>query len=493
VTVRRRLVWTAVVLAVLLPPLFLGAYAATTRWLLSGPKLRALINGSPRSFVIDWDEATSSWPGRVRIHNLRLRGSDPNVEWTVRLENAELRYSVLALLRRTFLCERLDGTGLAFALRGKIDPKDVKSIDVSLLPPIPGFPDPPLRTPEENSRIESHPWLVDVRYVAIDRFEDIWVNALHYVGPARVAGGFLLRPTHLARIGPATLRFDGGALRIGGASEGLTLVGSLATESLPFEPLQAPGREALKEFTTDLKVDAKAEHLETVTDFIRFPEGVRLAGNGPTIRASLSMREGVASGHVSLVVRGGVAQTRSYRLRGDLVAEVPFKKWDLVGPLTVDVSGTHVALTDIHASGAEEARGWWGKFDVPSGKVGAKASAHVEARCRDGRPLLALFGVELPAWTNALSKLEDFTATAEVAATPGTIRVKDLAASGGNFQIHGQFAHDGKAARGEFLIESGILIVGVEVAPTGTTVRPLFAKQWYANLQKQRTAQNGGA
>ena len=110
-TVRRRLLWTAVVLAVLLPPLFLGAYAATTRWLLSGPKLRALINGSPRSFMIDWDEATSSWPGRVRIHNLRLRGSDPNVQWTVRLENAELRYSVPALLRRTFRCERLERFG----------------------------------------------------------------------------------------------------------------------------------------------------------------------------------------------------------------------------------------------------------------------------------------------------------------------------------------------------------------------------------------------
>ena len=489
---RRRAAIAAIAVLAALPFLFLGVYAVATRSLLRGPRLRAIINAHPDSFTIDWDEATSPWPGRVRIRNLRLRGSDLNVQWTVRLENAELRYSVLALLQRTFRCEDLGGSGLAFALRGKIDPKDLKKVDVSLLPPIPGFPDPPLREPEGEFHVEPHPWLVVVERVAIDRFEDIWVNALHYEGPARVDGGFLLRPMHLARIGPAIVRFDGGALRIGRASEGLTLQGSLATTSMPFDPLQAPGAEALKEFTTDLKVDAKAERLETVTDFIKFPEGVRLEGHGPAISATLAMREGVASGHVSLTVRGGIAQTRSYRLRGDLVAEVPFKNWDLIGPLTVDVSGTHVALTDVHASGPEEERGWWGTFEVPSGKVGAKASARVEARCRDARPLLALFGVKMPGWTDALLKLDDFGAKADVTAAPGTIRVKDLTAAGGNFEVQGQFVQDGKAARGEFLIESGILILGVEITPTGTTLRPLFAKQWYANLQKQRAA-GGGA
>ena len=488
---RRPALWAILVLAAS-PFFFLGAYAAATRWLLGGPKLRALINGKPQSFTIDWDEARSSWPGRVRIRNLRLRGSDPNVEWTVTLENAELRYSLLPLLRRTFQCDQLLGSGLAFALRSKIDPSKVKKVDVALLPPIPGFSDPPLKSPDQQFHLEPNPWKVDVRNVAIERFEDIWVNALRYQGPARVQGGFFLRPTHLVRIDSGLVRFDGGALRIGKAAEGLTITGSLATATKPFEPIQNPMPEGLRQFTTDLKIEAAAAHLETITDFIHFPEGVRLEGNGPSVHVDVAMREGIAAGKATVSVHGGIAQTRSYRLRGDLNLEVPFGNWNLMGPLTVDVSGTHGALTDVHASGPTEARGWWGRFEVPTGKVGAAADARVEVKCRDARPLLALFGVELPGWTKGLIELDDFSATARVSATPGTIRVRDLQGSGGNFKVQGRFAHDGKVAEGAFLIESGILVIGVEITPAATKLRPLFAKQWYEGLQKTPAPASGG-
>ena len=489
--VRRSPLWAILVLAAS-PLFFLGAYAAATRWLLTGPKLRALINAKPQNFSIDWDEARSSWPGRVRIRNLRLRGSDPNVEWSVTLENADLRYSLLPLLRRTFQCDRLVGSGLAFALRSKIEPGRVKKVDTALLPPIPGFSDPPLKSPDQEFFIEPNPWKIDVRSVAIDRFEDIWVNALHYQGPARVQGGFFLRPMHLVRVDAALVRFDGGALRIGKAAEGLTITGTLATMTKPFEPLQNPMPEGLRQFTTDVKLDAAAEHLETITDFIRFPEGVRLEGNGPSARVDLALRDGIAAGKATLSVHGGIAQTRSYRLRGDLSLEVPIRKWNLMGPLSADISGARAALTDVHASGPAEARGWWGRFEVPSGKVGTAAEGRIEAKCRDARPLLALLGVELPGWTKGLLELDDFSATAQVSATPGTIRVRDLQASGGNFKVQGQFAHDGKVPEGAFLIESGILVIGIEVTPTATKVRPLFARQWYEKLQKSDAPANGG-
>jgi hypothetical protein len=47
--------------------------------------------------------------------------------------------------------------------------------------------------------------------------------------------------------------------------------------------------------------------------------------------------------------------------------------------------------------------------------------------------------------------------------------------------------------RGAFLIESGILVVGVEIAPPQKTkVRPFFAKQWYEKLPKSpATPANG--
>jgi hypothetical protein len=470
------------------PVLLFAAYFPVTRWLLSGPKLRAIINAHPESFRIDWDDAASPWPGRVRLKNLRLRGSDPNVQWSIDLAQADLDYSILALARRTFRCTRLDGSGLAFALRTRIEPDRVKTTDVRSLPPIPGFSDPPLREPGAEFRLEPNPFHIDVRAVSIDRVESLWVNRFRYQGPARVKGGFYLWPTRLARIDDAVLQWDGGALTVGRAPDRASLSGKLAVSSRAFEPINAPMPQALREFRLRLDLDLATDALRAVEEYVRFPEGVRLEGHGPSVSVALASEEGVANGKVTLAVRGGAATTRTYRLTGDVDAEIPVRRWNLVGPLSFDASGARVKFAHVHASGREEAREWWGSFEAPEGRIGAKASGRIEARCRDARPLLALLNVDLPGWTKGLLKLDDFAAKATVAAAPGAIRMRGLEAQGGNFTVKGQYVHDGGTNDGAFLIESGILVVGVEVNPRGAKIRPLFAKQWYAKVLREGAA-----
>ncbi len=485
--VRRLAVWGLAVL-VGAPLVLFAASFPLTRWLLSGPTLRAIINAHPESFRIDWDEAVSPWPGRVRLTNLRLRGSDPNVQWAIDLARADLDYSIPALLHRTFRCTRLDGSGLAFALRTKIEPDRVPTTDVRSLPPIPGFSDPPLKEPSAKFRLETNPFHVDVRGVSIDRVESLWVDRVRYRGPGRVRGGFYLWPTRLARIDDARLEWDGGSRRVGGAPDRATLSGKLAVSSRAFEPINAPMPEALREFRLRLDLDLAAETLHAVEELIRFPEGVRLEGNGPAVSVALASEEGVANGKVTISIRGGAARTRTYRLTGDLDASVPIRRWSLVGPVSFDASGARVALSHVHATGAEEAREWWGNFEAPEAKIGRAAAGRVEARCRDARPLLALLNVALPGWTKGLLRLDDFRAAAAVSAAPGAIRLRGLEASGGNFRVQGQYAHDGNANDGAFLFESGILIVGVEIGPTGAKLRPLFAKQWYAKVLREGAA-----
>lgn len=481
----RRLAIGLLALVLLLPLGLYAAYFPLTRWLLSGPRLRAIINAHPESFRIDWDEAISPRPGHVRLHNLTLRGSDPNVQWAIELEEAELDYSIPALLHRTFRCTRLVGSGLSFALRSKLEPDEVKTADVRLLPPIPGFSDPPLKEPGAEFRLEPNPFHIDVRGVSIDRAESLWVNQLHYRGPARVSGGFYLWPTRLARIDGAVLQWDGGALTVGKSPDRVALSGRLAASSNAFEPVHAPMPRALREFRVKLDVDLSTEGLHAIEEYVRFPEGVRLEGNGPKATVSLAAEEGIANGKVALAVRGGAARTRTYRLTGDLDATVPIRRWDLTGPVSFDASGIRVALVHVHATGTEEAREWWGTFEAPAAKIGTVASGRIEAHCRDARPLLALLNVDLPGWTKGLVKLDDLRAAADVSAAPGEIRLSGLEATGEKFKVQGQYAHDGKTNDGAFLFEQGILIVGVEIGPTGAKLRPLFAKQWYAKVMKE--------
>jgi len=86
-------------------------------------------------------------------------------------------------------------------------------------------------------------------------------------------------------------------------------------------------------------------------------------------------------------------------------------------------------------------------------------------------------------------KLDNFSATANFASAPETLRVTDLDAKGGNFHILGQFAQDGTAGNGAFLIRSGILLLGIVVVPPKPArVRLLLARQWYEKLVKPPAA-----
>ncbi|HEY1434002.1 MAG TPA: hypothetical protein VGG65_01425, partial [Thermoanaerobaculia bacterium] len=253
-TGRRKALWAALILLV---AAIVGVYASlplVVRKLLTGPKLRVLINARPQDFFIDWEEASSPRLGHVTIRNLTLRGSDPNVQWFARVERIEFEYSLLALLRRTFQARDVRGSGLSFALRSKL-PGGSTVPDAALLPPIPGFSDPPLKSPDDHFFVEPKPWLVDLRNVAIDQFNDIWVNQLRYQGPARVQGGLQLRPLQMVRIEAAAISLGGGQLRIGDAPGGLGLSGSIVVSSRPFEPLRVPLPELPGVLTADLKLD----------------------------------------------------------------------------------------------------------------------------------------------------------------------------------------------------------------------------------------------
>ena len=153
------------------------------------------------------------------MKNLRIRGSDPNVQWIVILPEATLRYSLMPLLRRSFIVTQLRPTSIQFRLRQKLSPGKFTEAQAKQLPPIPGFSDPPLRAEAEKlPEPRSNPFTFEVRDVATDVFDDIWVDSFRYRGPSKLRGRFRLKPGYRAQIGPASVDFGGGALEVAGWS-----------------------------------------------------------------------------------------------------------------------------------------------------------------------------------------------------------------------------------------------------------------------------------
>jgi hypothetical protein len=473
-----RILMIAIAIVILAPFFVLGAYIAAARWLLTGPKLRALINAQPDMMMIDWAEAVSRFPGRVSLKNVSVRGSDPYVQWIVRMDSADVEISIPALMSKTLRFTSLRASGISFHLRSKVPADAAKSLDMSVIPPIPGFPDPPVRLPGKTfPPADPRALLLDMRAVFLDHLEDIWIDAYRYQGPARAEGSFQLRPLQFAQIGPAKLVFNGGEARIGKAEAGFTLDGTVVLKSDGFAPLDMLGNKVFAVTSGDVKLETgfKIQALAPLFPDIRS----RLQGGSGKATIAATIVHGVTKANVAIAVQDAVVQLDLYKLQGNADIRAAIPRINLLGG-PIDVSGSRVILADVRVFGSTDPRRWSGRFDVRSGKVDVTTTATVEAKTQDARPLLAVLGVALPPWTKDLVDLKDFSGGARASVGPSAIRIQGFEARGGDFHIQGHYVREKAKTDGAFLIESGILSVGVELDGKKAKVRPLFAKQWFA-------------
>jgi len=471
--------WLLVVAAAVLALAFAG-YAAAARWLLSGPRLRAWINTSPQTTMLDWDEAVSRWPGTVRLKNLRIRGSDQNVEWIIRLAEARADYSIVALLSRTFKVSRVQGSGLSFHLRQKLDPKDPTNPPVSVLPPIPGFADPPLRSPEEPpvSAEEGNPWTIQISGIAIEQFEEIWFDAYRFEGGARLRGEFLLRPGQRARVGPAVIEFQKGSLNLGREALISEVAGRLQATIAEWDPRRVQGDAVWRNVSAEVDVHGPDPSLEFLNYYFRHAREPRFAKGRGVVSLGASIEHGEASGRALLAARGASARQSGVDLTGNLRAALRISKWDLVSG-EMDLSGSSLQLSDVTASGTGDSRDWWARLDLPQARLRKGLEAKVKIECRDARPLLAVLKAGVPSWAQGLVSLDGLTAEAQVAMSRPRTRVHELEARGGKYHILGEYERRGEDERGVFLIESNLLRVGVKTLGGQASVELFGPRGWY--------------
>lgn len=468
--VARRVLVGIVALAVV----FFVGYAAAAKWLLSGPRLRALINTTPETSWIEYDSAVSIWPGIVRLKNIRIRGSDQNVQWIVRIAEARAEYAVGALFARTFRVTRLTGSGLSFRLREKIAPDKT----VSNLPPIEGFSDPPLRKTGPETPPPEDPWTVEVGAISLNDFEEIWFDAYRFQGEARLRGQFHLRPGQQARVGPAEIEFQSGKLALAGRPVVANLAGRLGASIAEWDPRLLQGDAVWRNASAQIDLHGPVQGLEFLNVILEHSEEPRFAGGRGVLSIKGEVERGIATGRAHLAVGKTQARFAKVDLTGHLRAAVRVVRWDLEGN-ALEFSGSRVELTDVAAAGTVDSRDWWGKLDFPEARWEKSLRAKVKLECRDARPMLAALGVALPRWTGSLATLEGLTASANLALATTRTDVRELEARGGKYRILGNYVRLGSEERGVFLIEGGVLRVGVRVGDGPPRLRLFGPRSWF--------------
>jgi hypothetical protein len=480
----RRLAIGLAAALVILYLLYLGvAYS-----FLSTGRLRSLVNKTPDRTSIEYQSATSFWPGRARVRNFRIRDRDLEAEWAFELEDARISFSVLGLLRRSLHVTSLSGSGATFRARNRLTPREVTDpARLALLPPIPGFPDPPRLDPGERKPPPTgKEWTIRVDDVEVDPLREIWVNGYRYVGDGRLTGAFFLQPKIHAQVVRGELTTEGGTLSTGKDSLAEDVKARVQGRVDPWDPREFPGSRMLRFVSGEAEVTARLPDMDLVNQLLGDLAGTRFDRGGGALAVRGKVERGVAQGSVDLDAPRLALRIVDVAFRGRLAARANFSGLDLLkgGAL---LTGGYLNLTDATVSGAGDgASPWWMKVNFLPGRLrperGVLLTGAVSARARDGRPFLALVK-GLPGWLARRFDVNGLAGRARIRLGKSLVDVERLTARAGDFRIDGEYRARGASRSGTFLVDAGLISVGIGINGGKTELDVLGPRRWF----RQRT------
>ena len=461
------------------------AWFASIHLIVSSRQLRNWVNTDPEELLLDYESGTSWVPGILRLRGLTMRGSDENVQWWFRMEKAKISISLFDLLRKRFHATSVRASGLVFRLREKEEKKELSSPHLARVPKISGFTDPPLKMearqpPPPPAEARKRYWTVLVEDLAADPTPEIWIELYRFTGHARVTGSFSLRPHVQAWVGPAAVRFVSGAVTLGEKEPLLTSATGLGTCVIePYDPERVRGSHVWPHISGRMQMDGGLTNLAFFNYFLRDSKEPRLTSGAGRASANIGFDHGIGRGEARFEAHGVTAQYSKGALSGHADGKLAVARWDMERDV-LDISGSRIDLTDIATSAtAHNERDWWGHFQFASGQLRGGLTASTVIEARDARPLYTLFRANLPGWAQGILRLNGIRATARVRLGSDLIEVRGLDAQGGNFHIAGEYEEKKNREKGAFLVETGLLAVGLEIDSPASRLHLLGARKWF--------------
>jgi hypothetical protein len=229
---------------------------------------RNVISADPNMIVVDYSTAYSWWPGRIHAEGLSIRGRDSHVEWILRLDRCDLRVSFVDLARRKFHAEHVRADGVSMRVRLRADV--VTPETMAALPPVPGFPDPPLKDVGPPSPpltdADYDLWTIELDDVVAEHVREVWVETMRYAGDLEIHGRWFFRPVRWLEVGPAVV--DVHTLDVGHGmleSWGSGITGRLAVTVHPLDLQTVDGGAMVHFISVDGDLSGTA-HLATALD-----------------------------------------------------------------------------------------------------------------------------------------------------------------------------------------------------------------------------------
>ena len=492
----RRRISSVVAGAVALAGGLLVVYVIAANLLIGTRLLRALINKGPDEFSIEYSSAYSLLPGRVRVEDLRIRDRGLATEWVIALEKGRGSIRLLDLIRGRFHTTRIRGNGLTIRVRSRLTPEQATPVLLAFLPPIAGYPDPPLREPGERPRLPTgREWTIRLDDVVVEPVKEIWVNEYHYTGDATLTGGMLLHPRLRFETFPTALAVRSGTLSLREEPLAASVQARLDGVIHPYDLRERSGAAVLKALTGAGRGTGRIESLHFLNGLLHTPPTLSLEGGTGTLAAELSLDNGFGKGALDFSAQGVRAMMPATAMTGEAEGRLLLGRLDL-GSGLADFAGSRLEVRKVLVKrGNETPWPWWGILEVPTARLRTGPprvlDAHVGLRAQNAQPLYRLLNAKLPPWAEWLLKMEGVTATADVTLARSSKDVKSLEAQGGAFHILGRYHHAKGSHDGAFLIDAGPLAVGIGLTGGSSEIVLATPRVWFRDQMAPRAARLG--
>ena len=319
---RRRKILPIVLIALAL--LFLVAYPVLANALLRFGGVQLAFKDTDQ-VAVDFRSAWTFWPGRVHVEDVRITMQDRNVQFALQIAQADVTIDLLALTRRTFHATKVRGSGVSFRFRHRIEHEMLELPFVAALPPIPEFPDPPLREfgppPPRLDDEHYNLWTVHIEDVDV-LVSELWTHMMRYEGDAHVVGDFRLKPARRLWVGPAELELRGGSLTSGPYEVLGDVRGKLFCKVDDFDVEPVQGMEPFRFISAHLQLAASVASLNVVNFLSEPSPAFDLQDGSGLVDVDLAIDHGVFTPKSRLSYRTGHVGVRNDKLPFRLDGEI---------------------------------------------------------------------------------------------------------------------------------------------------------------------------
>jgi hypothetical protein len=460
-------------------------YLVAANGLLVSGAIQRAANTSPQDLEMGWRSAYSLWPCRVHVAGFRLRTQDPNIQFRLAIENAQVDVDLGGLLHRKFHAPHVRAEGVSYRLLTKVESVAGRELRLAAFPPLEGFSRPALRSTAP-SKPASAAEVAELWRVELDDVDatltELWFLEYRYEGSGHVHGAFALAPLQSLRVGPALLELDGGALEAGTHTLSSPFRAHAEVTISPVDLPSSPGLRVLRTLAASIQFDDAFQDL-AAADLYR--EGLRVRSSG-RLAGDIHVVDGrlMPGSSLEAWVPDADIQLGGYRLTGETQmrlsmsddTKTPTAHGTLKGVLSVPLGQNGTVSGTLSGVTAEVV---FADNDLSQGLTLRRLQAELaEARVRQASAVARTVRPGLPLIASAVLSDGPLVASASAYMTPGLTMIRLRHAAMGSADLQGAVVARANGWNGAAAGHLGSLSLGLRLQDNKLQTLPFTSNEW---------------